>query len=464
MTDHEPAEITHLLSGWLPQQRWFAGKDRPVDSLRVLSAILVREAAPRVWHLLVAVGQQGETTYYQVPVSIRQHREDRLDHVLIGETSAGIVYDALHDKEATSQLLERIANEDSIDGLSFHRERGAKIPVGEQSLVLTAEQSNTSLAYGDVALLKVFRRIRLGRNPDVELHDVLTRAECPYVARLLGWIDGRWTDPVTGEEMFADLAMLQAFLVTGTDGWQLATASVRDLFAEADLHANEVGGDFAGEARRLGQATAEVHTCLAQVLPTGEYDSSGLRELAGDMRRRLNDALETVPELEPYGPGLQAAFDDLAALDRRVPTQRIHGDLHLGQVMRTSLGWKLLDFEGEPEKPLAERVALDSPLRDVAGMLRSFDYAAQHLLVADHPGDPQITYRAEEWAERNRGAFCDGYADASGHDPREEATLLRAYETDKAIYEVVYEAHNRPEWLPIPLAAVERLAAGVLER
>jgi maltokinase len=446
-----------LLPGWLPHQRWFAGKDRPVDDLRVLAATSLGVDDPAVWHLLVEVSQGPDTDLYQVPLSVHQHPDDRLEHVLLGRIETGYVYDALHDKGAMADILERFARQDAVGSLRFITEPGAALPLGAASLVLTGEQSNTSLAYGDVALLKVFRRIQPGLNPDVEIHDALTRAGCTNIAPLLGWLEGGWEDR-HGRRQEASLAMLQSFLTTATDGWSLASASVRDLFAEGDLHADEVGGDFAGEAARLGEATAQVHSRLAQVLPVGAMNPDDLTDLADAMRARLKAAVVTVPELTQHAPALESAFDQLAELDTDVPTQRIHGDYHLGQVLRTVVGWKLVDFEGEPEKTLAERTALDSPIRDVAGMLRSFDYAAWHLLVADHPGDDQITYRANEWAERNRSAFCDGYARAAGRDPRDDAVLLRAYETDKAVYEAVYEARNRPAWLPIPLAAAERLA------
>jgi maltokinase len=449
--------VRALLPGWLPHQRWFAGKNQPIDDVRLAAATRLRDHDPELWHLLVEVTQGGGGDLYQVPVSIRDHPGDRLDHVLLGEIEGRFAYDALHDKEATAELLRRFAAEDQLDFLTFHTEPGASLPLGEQSLVLTAEQSNTSLAYGDVALLKVFRRLVPGVNPDVEIHDALTRVDCEYIAPLLGWLDGAWTNRA-GERQVAGLAMLQKFLVTATDGWALATTSVRDLYAEADLRADEVGGDFAAESERLGMATAGVHACLADVLPTRVLSSDDVSALAARMRERLAEAIGIVPELLPLAPSLGQAYDDLDRLVDVVDAQRIHGDYHLGQVVRTVIGWKLVDFEGEPEKPLAERVALDSPIRDVAAMLRSFDYAARHLLVVDHPGSDQIAYRAAEWSERNRSAFCEGYAKAAGRDPRDNDVLLRAYEVDKVVYEAVYEARNRPSWLAIPMAGAERLA------
>jgi maltokinase len=241
---------------------------------------------------------------------------------------------------------------------------------------------------------------------------------------------------------------------------------VRNLFNEGDLHADEVGGDFAGEAHRLGAAVAEVHVVLRKHFPTTLLDVAAA---ADGMRARLDAAIADVPVLADRAAAARTLFDELAelhgheaGLGETLVSQRIHGDLHLGQTLRTSLGWKLVDFEGEPAKPLAQRMLPDSPWRDVAGMLRSFDYAARSVerdLPHDPASEPQLRYRSDEWVSRNTEAFLAGYAESRGAPwSAEEQRLIAAYVADKAVYEVVYEARNRPGWIDIPLAALERLA------
>ena len=451
---------------YLSHQRWFAGKGRSWQVSDSLTVGRLREHAPGVSGVRVDVVQvtydDGETETYQLPLATYDTPASHLAHAFVGEESdtdgsTRYVYDALHDKNSTELWLGGIRAEETVPGLAFHREPALdELPPGGPSIVVGVEQSNTSLIFGDSLIMKVFRKVSPGLNPDIEMHSALARAGSEHIATPVGWLEGSWSDPVLGE-VTASLAMSQLFLKGATDGWELALTSVRDLYAEADLHADEVGGDFAGEANRLGVATAEVHAALALALPTGTLEAKELTALAEGMRTRLDRAAAEIPELTPYADTLRRAFDDVAGLDRPVDVQRVHGDFHLGQVMRTLQGWKLLDFEGEPARALSERRALESPLKDVAGMLRSFDYAARALLV-DHPGDTQRAYRATEWAERNRTAFLDGYTRAGGADPRGQPVLLRAFETDKAVYEVLYEARNRPTWLPIPMAAIHRLA------
>ena len=203
-----------------------------------------------------------------------------------------------------------------------------------------------------------------------------------------------------------------------------------------------------------------MHHTLATHFPTRVRTADEQAELADAMATRLDAALDVVPDLAPYADGLRATFAAVADVPA-VTVQQVHGDLHLGQTLRTVKGWKIVDFEGEPAKPLAERVLPDSAWRDVAGMLRSFDYAprvAERTAAgADDTGAEQRAFRAAEWAERNCAAFLDAYV--GGRElTADEQVLLDAYVADKAVYETVYEARNRPTWVPVPLTAIERLA------
>jgi len=461
------AALEQILQDWLPQQRWFAGKDGDVRAVRVVSRRSLGGEDPLLLHVLVDVDQHAsgapvptlhspagsQSVRYQLLLGVRAELPPQLDHALVGFAEGlGVVYEGTHDHDLMRMLLGWIDADAQRAGIRFRREPSAEIDTDAASLVLTAEQSNTSVVFGEQSILKLFRIVVPGTNPDLELTRALTERGNPHVAALQGWIETEIDGALT------TLGIVQEFLRSGSDGWALALTSVRDLFAEGDLHADEVGGDFAAESERLGLATADVHAALAAALPTGVADHDALATLAAAMRARLDAATVAVPLLIDHAPAINAVFDDLGRGHEPVAVQRVHGDYHLGQVLRTDTGWVLLDFEGEPGAPTAVRAAPSSPLRDIAGMLRSFDYASRYLL-ADHSGVAQLEYRAAEWADRNRDAFCVGYAKGSGHDPREDDVLLRAFELDKAVYEVTYEARNRPDWVRIPLGSIERLLA-----
>jgi maltokinase len=441
------------LTGWLPGQRWFAGKGAPIDRLAIVADTLLVEGDPSLRHLIVAVSQAGGTDRYQLLAGLRTAIPDRLEHAVIGPAGdaqpgqAWVAYDALHDPPLTRRLLAAMAGQETIGPLSFHAEPDAAIDTGLDSLVLTAEQSNTSMIFGEEAILKVFRRPHPGPNPDLEIPRALHRAGSPHVAPPLGWMQ------ITLDDVPTVLAILSTYLRAATDGWLLAATSVRDLYASDAVSAAEAGGDFAAEAHRLGEATAEVHRALAEAFGTAELPASAHRDLAAQMRGRLDAAVAAVPQLAPHAGLLAEAFTELAGIDEPLPVQRIHGDYHLGQVIRTQAGWVLLDFEGEPVVPLAQRRARAPALRDVAGMLRSLDYAARHQLPG-HADQERAHAAARDWVSRNQAAFCAGYAQAGGTDPGKHAVLLRALTLDKAVYEVMYEASHRPSWLSIPLESI----------
>ena len=439
------------LATWLVKQRWFAGKGRTVHDLAVVADTEIIPGDPGLRHLMVTVSHGATSDCYQLFIGYRARLPARLRHARIGTNDGLQIYDGLHDSALTRTLLDAIVDDRSVGILRFCRVPGAEIQAGLDSLVLTGEQSNTSLVFGESAIFKVFRRVSPGPNPDLEVASALAQLGSSHIAEPFGWVETRIDGATTV------LAILSRYLRAASDGWSLAATSVRDLYAtEEGTRAAEAGGDFAGEAERLGAATAQVHRDLADAFGRSELDPEAIRELAEQMYRRLDMAVATVPELGRFADKVGDAYSDLAKLIEPVPAQRVHGDYHLGQVMRTQTGWVVLDFEGEPASPLAQRRARSSPLRDVAGMLRSFDYAARHQLVT-HPEAARLAPRAADWVRRNGDAFCAGYAAAGGLDPAQHSVLLRAMLLDKAVYEVIYEARNRPTWVPIPLESIAEL-------
>jgi maltokinase len=437
----------HALASFLSEARWFSGKGRAfeVGDVRELGLGLT---------LVDVRYDDGGVEVYQVPLASYDEPQERLSHAFVGAWDGAYFYDAAHDREAADRWLlafdsagHRADRVEGADGVRFHRLPGHDLDLEAHSTLFSGEQSNSSLAFGEDSLLKLFRRITPGLNPDVEIHRALTEAGSTHVAHLYGWIEA------DGGDEPLQLGMLQQFLRTSTEGWSLALGSVRVLFSEGVVDAEDMGGDFASEAQLLGTAVAEVHQVLREQFGSSVRDAA---DLAAWMHRRLDETIRAVPEVAAYADHARETYERLAQLGR-VETQRVHGDLHLGQTLRTSLGWKLVDFEGEPAKPLRERRAPDSRWRDVAGMLRSFDYAAHTVdrdLLVDDEARAQIGLRAAEWTARNRDAFRQGYVEASAPMGETEQVLLAAYETDKAVYEVAYEARNRPSWVDIPLSAL----------
>ena len=447
--------IEPLLPGWLVKQRWFQKSDGGEASARIIDSEMLHDGEPALLWTLVEVGH-GAT--YQVPLGLR--RRESIGAVLLGHNDAlvgdveingevTVVYDALIDSDLSKVLFDLIV--DGKETANSVRSMGA-------------EQSNTSLIYDNRLMLKVFRRLFEGANPDLEVTRKLTDHGYQHVKPVIA----------TWERNDHDLAVCQPFLWDGTDGWKMALASVRDflgpdvaggsattgsvvLVEDEASDPGSAGGDFGDEALRLGEVTGLLHIALAEIFPTEEFDPT---KLIASLEEGL-DSLEAEQQQK-----LQSLIQEL----RKVSTgeagrsTRVHGDYHLGQTLRAVTGWYVMDFEGEPARPLSERNLPNSPIKDVAGMVRSFHYATAAGMAEQMPVDADaLAQKAEKWERHNSDRFRAGYLSVPGIDkllPADAGVadlLFRAFEIEKAIYELHYERAYRPDWVSIPESAIARL-------
>jgi maltokinase len=436
--DELAATLAPLLADFLPRQRWFAGDAAPVKV--TITSVEVQQHDPLLaWVVVEVVMADGEPAAYQLVVAGRpvEGQPDFLrgkERVTLGEDDELIYYDALVDPTLAVEVLAKVAPAEPV----------------EVARPLVVEQSNSSVVYDERLIMKFFRRLHPEPNPDVEINRVLGDRGFPHVVPQRAELrrDG------------VDLAVVRDYLLASSDAWQLALTSLRDLLGSR-LPPEEAGGDLGPEAATLGEVTAKLHAELADAFGVSPARPDLWLE---DMRAQLARTPSGAVSIEKVDATLAA----LLAVGDAGKAIRVHGDLHLGQFLRADSGWFVLDFEGEPGRPVAERVRPSSPLRDVASMLRSFHYASRAALVdRGRDLDPELSKLAEAWEARTVEAFWRGYQRTDGardllpESEGDQQSVLRAFELDKAVYEVGYEFAHRPSWADIPLTAVGRLLGRV---
>ena len=493
------AEILPDLLSWAATRRWFPLKSGPAPDPATTRVVVDAELAPGVHELVLAVPRTVQ--------GAAEGPQEVLLHVpLVAEESGALqaLTGAGEDAQAAGFLLGagttalvdgphhpafwRAWARAAIDSGSILSEQAATaiIQRSQRLHVTTGEQSNTSVilpapappgtggegstaqagapeqetapedtATGDL-IIKLFRVLAPGRNPDVEVSVALARSGWDRVRQPVAWSVVDLPGPAgdgegEGETVPADSAVATTFVPRATDGFEL----FRTLAEQDDGEDGPRRRRAVALARDLGATTAQMHEHLAGSL--GSYEPASPAELRAGLEERAAWALAEVPSLQDRLPGLaghvRRVLDAVSALDRLEPATRVHGDYHLGQTLHEDQDpgrWYVLDFEGEPLRPLADRRRTDQPLRDVAGMLRSFDYAAAVGGTTD-----------ARWLEAVRESFTVGYRTVlplrEEPDRYRAQVLLAALELDKALYEAVYEARNRPSWLAIPLAGIEQI-------
>ncbi len=428
---------------YVTQQRWYGAKSRAVAHSRVLDSVVLRTTDPQFALALVEMRYDtGAHDIYQLLYSLRDDElhidgleEPQLARELVSAMRSGL----------TLQGAEGIVEFAPVEGFAgLGRELHEARPVG-------AEQSNTSVVFDDELILKVFRRLEPGVNPELEILRFLTEHGFSNIAPLGGWY------AYSGGPLGATLGIAQEFVRGGVDGWELA---LDEIGARPD--------EFLHRLHRLGEVTGEMHTSLGSdandpvfCAETPSVETLGL--LTATVDEEIERVFLSLPEdderLEPILGRGEEVREQLRMLTHAGATGqaiRTHGDYPLGQTLWAEADWVIIDFEGEPARSLTDRRRKRSALRDVAGMLRSFAYAASAAeLLRD-------TRAPDGWEDEAREQFLEGYlrtVDPALLPPGEAAVdrLLAVFELEKAVYELRYELDNRPEWVGIPVAGILRL-------
>jgi trehalose synthase-fused probable maltokinase len=432
-------------------QRWFGSKSREVIHFRVLQTIRLRDEPLLTLAVLEAEFQSGTHELYQMPIGARP--EGDWDEGVICQADGHVIYDAMTDPELVRALVRLIGDDADIEtehGVAEFRSVGPIEPF-DKVRPIGAEQSNSSVVLDERVVLKAYRRLGAGPNPELEILRFLTERSFSHIAALRGYYQH------TGRLIDATLGIVQDFLRGATDGWDLALADLQEDPAR-----------FVARARSLGEVTGRLHFTLGSdphdpAFAPEETSVESLGLLTATVDEEIEQLFLDMPDLEALLP-LQGRGEEVRDRLRQL-TQvgsagriiRHHGDFHLGQVMLTpDGGWVVLDFEGEPARTLVERRRKRSPLRDVAGMLRSFAYAATASELVHGAPAP------DGWEGQVREAYLDGYlaeTDTRLLPPGRQAVerLLAVFELEKAVYELRYEIDNRPDWVKIPVAGIRRL-------
>jgi maltokinase len=453
----EPGAIDErTLIEFVQARRWFGAKTMEVTHATLIDgAVLRTEPPPLLATALTEIRfQPGTHDMYQLLFGFRPGGDEWGEQV-IAELDGWVAYDALTDPQLSRELVHLMrsgANVQATEGTLEFRSVGMDAfgPDLSEPRLLTGEQSNTSVVFGEELILKVYRRLEAGINPELEVLRFLTERGFPNIAALAGWY------AYSGRPLDATLGLLQAFVPGAEDGWELALELLR-----SDPES------FLGRLRRLGEVTGSLHSVLGSSPSDPDFapedpSQEALALLVATVDEEIEEMFldlpddETVASIAGRGEEVRERLRLISHVGPVGKVIRTHGDYHLGQALWANDDWVILDFEGEPARSIAERRRKRSPLRDVAGMLRSFAYAASASEIVH--GTPA----REGWEERARREFLDGYfstVDRSLIPPAQDSVdkLLAVFELEKAVYELRYELNNRPDWVRIPVAGVLRL-------